>query len=107
VSVINLLRPRPGFTPFPYTTLFRSNLTGGDSIANTSANGGNGGDVRASIDPVATSGGSGASTAQSSATNTGNTGPASSSAISNPQADPAASGPSRATGVSSADLTAT
>src|SRR5947207_5763894 len=56
-------------------------IRGGDSIADASANGGNGGSVQATIDPVAASGDSGASTAQSSATNTGDTGAASSTAV--------------------------
>ena len=45
---------------------------GGDSIAVASANGGDGGSVVLHIDPLATSGNSGAAVAQSSATNTGN-----------------------------------
>ena len=52
-----------------------------------------GGSVHATIDPAATSGDSGASTAQSSATNTGDTGAASSTAISDPSAVSGDSGP--------------
>src|SRR5439155_8887064 len=63
-------------------------ITGGDSIASATANGGNGGDVAAAIDPLAVSGDSGASTAQSSATNTGDTGAAASTAVSSPVALP-------------------
>src|SRR5205807_4058619 len=70
-------------------------VTGGDSIAAVSANGGAGGDVKASQTPDAFSGNSGASTAQSSSTNTGNTGGASSTAVGSPTA---ASGDSGATG---------
>src|SRR5581483_11013932 len=48
-------------------------VTGGDSIANVDANGGDGGGVKIDASPTAASGNSGASTAQSSSTNTGNT----------------------------------
>src|SRR5207249_8439026 len=81
-------------------------IRGGDSIANATANGGNGGSVQATIDPLAVSGDSGASTAQCSATNTGDTGAASSTAVSSPVAISGDSGPTGDTGTGSAPLTA-
>src|SRR5207245_9446177 len=73
-------------------------VTGGDSSANTSVDGGDGGSVNISQDPLALSGDSGASTAQSSATNTGNTGGASSTAWANPVAESGNSGTTGNTG---------
>jgi len=55
-------------------------ITGGDSIAETNANGGDGGEAELEQNPEATSGDSGKSIAQSSSTNTGDTGAASSTA---------------------------
>src|SRR5207248_8274335 len=80
------------------------NLTGGDSIANVSANGGAGGNVTLTIAPLAASGNSGNSTAQSSATNTGNTGGASSTGIADPTAQSGNSGNTGHSGDASSDL---
>src|SRR5205807_154212 len=80
---------------------------GGDSIANGQVDGGNGGSVQATIDPLAASGDSGASTAQSSATNSGDTGAASSTAVSSPQAVSGDSGPSGDTGAARVTIGAT
>src|SRR3954465_2691718 len=73
-------------------------VSGGDSIAVASANGGGGGSAFIHIDPVAISGDSGTTVAQSSATNTGNTGPASSTSISSPVAISGDSGSTGKTG---------
>jgi hypothetical protein len=73
-------------------------VSGGDSIAVASANGGSGGSVTIDVSPVAVSGDSGTTTAQSSATNTGNTGPASSTSVSNPVAVSGNSGSTGSTG---------
>jgi hypothetical protein len=73
-------------------------VSGGDSIAVASANGGSGGSVFIHIDPVAMSGNSGPAVAQSSATNTGNTGPASSTSVSSPVAVSGNSGSTGPTG---------
>src|SRR5207302_6703355 len=81
-------------------------VTGGDSIAQGTANGGDGGSPWISEDPLAQSGDSGTAWAQSTATNTGNTGPASSTANASPVAASGGSGDSGNTGKATADLTA-
>src|SRR5205085_3349131 len=81
-------------------------VTGGDSIANTSANGGDGGDVNGTQTPTAASGNSGASTAQSSSTNTGDTGGASSTAVGSPVAMSGDSGDTGNSGAVKANLAA-
>ncbi|MCU1451563.1 MAG: hypothetical protein JWP02_3733 [Acidimicrobiales bacterium] len=73
-------------------------VSGGDSIAVASADGGNGGWVEVDVSPVAISGDSGVTTAQSSATNTGDTGAASSTSVSNPVAISGNSGDTGRTG---------
>src|SRR5205085_7085685 len=78
-------------------------VTGGDSIANGSVNGGAGGDVHSDQSPTAVSGDSGLSRAQSSATNTGNTGPACSTANASPVAASGGSGASGNTGEAKAE----
>jgi hypothetical protein len=73
-------------------------VTGGDSIAVVSTNGGSGGSVGIHISPSTITGDSGAATAQSSSTNTGNTGPASSTSVSSPTAISGNSGSTGGTG---------
>jgi hypothetical protein len=73
-------------------------VTGGDSIAVASSNGGAGGSVILHVAPLTITGDSGATVAQSSATNTGNTGASSSTSVSNPVAISGNSGSTGGTG---------
>jgi len=76
----------------------QARVTGGDSIAVASANGGSGGSVSIHVSPTTITGDSGAAVAQSSATNTGNTGPSSSTSVSSPVAISGNSGSTGGTG---------
>ena len=80
---------------------------GGTSIGISESNGGDGGNVNITSNPVARSGGSGASTAQSSGTNSGSTGSANSTSVGSPHATTGNSGGSGNTGNATSSPTAT